>query len=357
METYSVYQESMTEKLGRELHGVLSVAEVRLEHGKENVIAFTGNLLQDAEGAFETIKERFGAYGYTPLFRRSKTQDIILATRGLVQPQQSRWIINLVLLVATVFTTLFAGAMLSGANPLRDLSQLRAGMPFAFTLLLILGVHELGHYFVARYHGVSVTLPYFIPVPFGLGTFGAFIKMKSPVENRKALFDVGLAGPLAGFIVTVPLLIVGLLLSPVRPILGQGGTIGKSLLVEFLVNLVRPHPPGYAVYLHPIAFAAWFGLLVTGFNLLPVGQLDGGHVAYALFGHRAHSIAVLTLLGVVAMGALFWSGWFTWALLIFVTGTRHPAPLNDITELDGTRRFLGWLAFGLFLLVITPAPF
>lgn len=357
MQTYSVYQESMTEKLGRELQGVLAVAEVRLEYGKENVIAFTGHLLQDAEAAFETIKERFRAYGYTPLFRRSQTQDVIVATRGLVQPQQSAWIINLVLLVATVFTTLFAGAMLRGASPLRDLGQLRAGAPFAITLLLILGVHELGHYFVARYHGVSVTLPYFIPVPFGLGTFGAFIKMKSPVENRKALFDVGLAGPLAGFVVAVPMLIVGLLLSSVGPIIGRVGPLGNSLLVEFLVNLVRPHPPGYAVYLHPIAFAAWFGLLVTGFNLLPIGQLDGGHVAYALLGRRAHSVAILALLGIVAMGALFWSGWFTWAFLIFLMGTQHPAPLNDITELDGKRRALGWLALGIFLAVITPAPF
>ncbi|MFQ6057951.1 MAG: site-2 protease family protein [Anaerolineae bacterium] len=357
MLTYPAYQENIIAQLRGELYDILTVAEVSVQRGHDQVIAFTGQLLQDAETAFALLRERFERYGYTPFFRKQAGQDVILAARGLVRPQPSNWLINLVLLVATVFTTLFAGAVLAGANPLRDARQMWAGVPFAFTLLGILGVHELGHYFMARWHGVAVTLPYFIPMPFGLGTFGAFIRMKSPVANKKALFDVGLAGPLAGFSLAVPLLIMGLLLSPVRPLVGQGSTLGTSLLVEFLVNLVRPHPQGFAVYLHPIAFAAWFGLLITGFNLLPAGQLDGGHVAYALLGRRTREVAVATLLGLVAMGALFWQGWLTWAFLILLTGIGHPAPLNDITPLDPGRRTLGWLTFGLLFLLITPAPF
>jgi membrane-associated protease RseP (regulator of RpoE activity) len=204
---------------------------------------------------------------------------------------------------------------------------------------------------------VDVTLPYFIPVPFGLGTFGAFIQMKSPAQDKKALFDVGVTGPLAGFVVAIPALIVGLLMSPVVPYDGRSDALGTSLLVEWLVNLFRPHPAGYAVALSPVALAAYFGLLVTGFNLLPIGQLDGGHVAYTLLGRWARPVALATLVSLVFMGTLFWNGWLTWAFLVMLTGIDHPAPLNEVTELDTGRRILGWLTLGLFVLLVTPKPF
>ena len=291
------------------------------------------------------------------MLRKHHEQDVVLATPGIVRAGTYNPAINVVLFLATVLTTLFTGAMLAGANPLRNPAGLLTGAPFAFTLLGILGVHELGHYFVGRRHGVAVTLPYFIPVPFGLGTFGAFIQMKSPVTNKKALFDVGIAGPLAGFLVAVPLLVAGLLLSPIVRMPGGTHALGSSLLVEWITTLVRPHPAGYAVFLNPVAFAAWFGLLVTGINLLPIGQLDGGHIAYALFGGRARYLGWVVVVALVVMGLTFWQGWLTWAFLAFLFGVRHPAPLDEITELNAARRLLGLLTLGLLFLLITPAPF
>ncbi|MFZ2419600.1 MAG: site-2 protease family protein, partial [Anaerolineae bacterium] len=230
-----------------------------------------------------------------------------------------------------------------------------------FTLLAILGTHELGHYFVARWHKVDVTLPYFIPVPFGLGTFGAFIKMKSPVENRRALFDVAVAGPLAGLVVALPLLVIGLLTSPVRPIISGGGGLqeGNSLLYGLLKLLIyHQWLPGNGVDVHlsSMAFAAWFGLLVTAFNLLPVGQLDGGHILYAL-GVTSRWLGYGVLAVLLVLGALAWSGWYVWAALIyFVTGLEHPAPLDEITRLDPPRRWLGAIAIVIFILLFAPIP-
>jgi membrane-associated protease RseP (regulator of RpoE activity) len=209
----------------------------------------------------------------------------------------------------------------------------------------------------ARLHGVAVTLPYFIPVPFGLGTFGAFIQLKSPVQDRKALFDVGLAGPLAGLVVAVPLMIVGLLQSPV---VGAAGAprLGNSLLMQWLVDLVRPVAEGQAVAHGPVALAAWFGLLVTGFNLLPMGQLDGGHVAYAVLGKRlARPLALLTFLALLGLGYTVWAGWYTWAFLALITGLRHSEPLNDISRLGWGRRLVGLLTLGLFVILLTLRPF
>ncbi len=357
MYNYFWVHEDPVVQLRNELYDVLAVIEVSFQQGRQQTIAFTGRLLQDPDTAFKRVKERFARYGYTPLLRKQDGFDVILAVKGLVRPSRSNPMINLVLLGLTILTTLFAGAMLVGVNPLRNPAGLLAGFPFAAALLGILGVHELGHYVAARLHGVEVTLPYFIPVPFGLGTFGAFIQMRSPVTDRKALLDVGIAGPLAGFLVAVPVLIVGLLLSPIRPLPPGETVLGTSLLIEFLVNLVRPHPEGFRVVLHPMALAAYFGLLVTGLNLLPVGQLDGGHIAYALLGEGARPVALATLVGLLVMGTVFWSGWYTWAFLILITGLNHPPPLNDVSSLDESRRILGWLTMGLFFLLITPKPF
>ncbi len=352
-----VFEDYIVTQLRNELYDVLTVFNISWQAGRDNVITFTGRLLRPAESAFDVLKERFARYGYSPLIRKEGTDDVILAVPGVFQPtRQNPWI-NVALLGLTILTTLFAGAMLAGANPLRQPLDLLVGAPFAFTLLGILGIHELGHYFLARRWGVDVTLPYFIPVPFGLGTFGAFIQMKSPAPNKKALFDVGVAGPLAGFLVAVPALIVGLLMSPAVRYFGGDGILGQSLLVEALTNLLRPHGEGYALALSPVALAAYFGLLVTGFNLLPVGQLDGGHVVYTLLGRWAKVVGMITLAGLILMGIFFWTGWLTWAFLVFVIGLNHPAPSDEVTELNPGRRLLGWLTIGLFLLLLTPKPF
>ncbi len=356
MHIWRVPEESPLRALEMELWDVFIVQDV-LESQQGAVITFVGALQQDAGAAFRALKQRFSRHGYTPMLRRQNGRDLVIAVPGVIRPlANSRPMVHLALLLATLLTTMAMGAVIAGANPLRSPRELGRGAAFALGLLSILGVHELGHYFVARRHGVAVTLPYFIPVPFGLGTFGAFIQLRSPVENRRALFDVGIAGPLAGALAAIPLFVIGLALS--RVVVDPGyDKLSASLLVESLVQLARPHPEGYAVLLHPLALAAWFGLLVTGINLLPAGQLDGGHIAYAVLGARARWMTLGVLLMLVVMGRLYWPGWYVWALFIALTGRDHPAPLDDITALDGIRRLWALLGLGVLAVTFTPAPF
>ncbi len=266
--------------------------------------------------------------------------------------------LNLFLFFATLFSTMFVGALLGNSLFTLEMPALVTGFLFAATLLLILGVHELGHYFLARLHGVDVSLPYFIPVPFGLGTFGAFIRLRSPVQNRRALFDVGLAGPLAGLAVAIPLFIVGLLLAPVQrhPSLYGDGLLMTGLI--WLVERLRGLPPGHHLMLHPISFAAYIGLFITAVNLLPAGQLDGGHVAYALLGRRSLLLAILAVLLLGLLGlATGWTSWYLWAGLILLFGLRHPPTLDDSQALNRLRQGLGVVAFLLLLLLFGADPF
>jgi membrane-associated protease RseP (regulator of RpoE activity) len=336
------------------LHDVMAVEEVRYQAGKEPAIFFKGRLLCDAEVALDRLLGRFELLGYTPLIRRQGDQDLVIAYAEVFGPTKSRLWVPVVLFLATVATTTLVGAGIAGANLLRNPLSILQGVPFAATLLLILGIHELGHYAMGRWHGVQVSLPYFIPVPLGLGTFGAFIQMKSPMRDRTSLFDIGLAGPVAGFMVALPLLVVGLMLSEVR--VGTG-TMGRSLLTHMLINLLQPHGPGFAVQLHPVAIAAYFGILLTGFNLLPAGQLDGGHIAYAALGRAARPLALFTLVTMVLLGIFMWQGWLLWAAFVFFTGLRHPSPLNDITPIDAPRRALALAAVLLLAVTFIPVPF
>ena len=199
----------------------------------------------------------------------------------------------------TLLTTIFAGALQEGVNPFETPGQIYRGIPFSFSLMGILLSHEFGHYLAAKRHGLNVTLPYFIPAPPIIGTFGAFIKMRSLVRDRRMLMDVGAAGPLVGVVVAIPLLIAGLRLSEVKLIQGEAGmNLGSSLLLSLLSRIVvGPLPEGYDIVIHPVGFAGWIGLLVTALNLLPVGQLDGGHVAYALFGEWQNRISKIRIWG------------------------------------------------------------
>ncbi|MBM4423845.1 MAG: site-2 protease family protein [Chloroflexi bacterium] len=355
--------------LRAEVDGLMRLGDIQASDRGDSVV-FIGRLLTTAEEAYRLARDRFRRLGYTAILRRENGDDVIVAQRGVSRLTRSNLLINATLLLAAIVTTTLAGAGFAQVNVFRALrlaftagqwgnllEALAAGAPFAITLLLILGVHEMGHYIAARIHGVDVTLPYFIPVPFGLGTFGAFIQLKSPVENRKALFDVGLAGPVAGFLVALPLLIIGLLASDLVPVFSEDGRLGTSILVRWLIDLVQPHVEGYAVALHPVAIAAWFGMLITGFNLLPMGQLDGGHIAYAVLGKAARPLAYLAFGALILMGFTVWSGWWTWAVLALITGLRHAQPLNDITPLDPVRKFVGVLTLAWFFLIITPKPF
>jgi membrane-associated protease RseP (regulator of RpoE activity) len=269
--------------------------------------------------------------------------------------------LHIILFLLTLLTTTMAGALQNGVDPLADPWGTISGLPFALTLMTILLVHEMGHYLMSRYHGVKATLPYFIPAPSFIGTFGAFIKMESPPPDRRSLFDVAAAGPLAGLVLAIPAVVVGFQLSTVAPAERTGGGIalGSSLLLSFLSQITLGLLPDEAnIIMHPIAFAGWIGLLVTALNLLPVGQLDGGHVVYALFGPRYIWISRLSLAAILTLGLLrWWDGWLVWGILLLFMGLRHPPPLDPYTPLDPRRRFLGWLLLATLAVTFIPAPF
>lgn len=279
-----------------------------------------------------------------------------------VRPRAQRLpLLHIVLFVATFVTTSMAGAYEAGVDPFADLGNLRAGFPFSVTLLSILLFHEMGHYVFSRVHGVRATLPYFIPgLPFMIGTFGAFIRMQSPPRTRRALFDVGAAGPWAGFLVAVPAIVIGLRLSQVLPNADyEGGMyLGESVIFSLLSRLtLGALPDDVMIRLHPIATAGWFGLFVTFLNLLPVGQLDGGHVSYSMFGPRHRWVSRAFLVAILFLGTQGWPGWFFWAVLVTVLGLDHPPTMDWWTPLDGRRRLAAWLTVALFALTFMPAPF
>ena len=271
---------------------------------------------------------------------------------------------HLVLFFLTIISTLIAGSIMQGGNPLSNPVDIIWGIPFSMTLMLILGCHEFGHYYYAVKHKVDATLPYFLPAPpylFIIGTFGAFIKIKSPIYKKDALLQIGAAGPIAGFIIAVPALIIGLLLSDVIAINDQykGIILGDSLLMKIFTNIIFPDlSDGYDILLHPIAFAGWIGLLVTMLNLLPIGQLDGGHIAYAMLGNKQG------LVGWISLGALFplsflSLNWLAWGLLIFLLmrSAKHP-PIHDIlTPLSKKNKYIGYLCLLIFILCFIPTPF
>jgi membrane-associated protease RseP (regulator of RpoE activity) len=274
-------------------------------------------------------------------------------------PPKARVGINAILFFFTLLTTIFAGALQEGVNPFENPGQIYRGIPFSFSLMGILLAHEFGHYLAAKRHGLNVTLPYFIPAPPIIGTFGAFIKLRSPVRDRRMLMDVGATGPLVGVVVAIPLLVAGLYLSEVRLIKGEAGmNLGSSLLLSLLTRIVvGPLQEGYDIVIHPVGFAGWIGLLVTALNLLPVGQLDGGHVAYALFGKWQNRISKFVYGGLLLLGIFGWQGWLVWAVLLWFLGIRHPMPTDWWVPLDRRRKIIGWVTVVVFLLTFIPVPF
>jgi membrane-associated protease RseP (regulator of RpoE activity) len=287
---------------------------------------------------------------------------------GEIKKRKIPWL-NIILFFLTVITTLLVGAAGAGVNfvshpeiiwnqPSRIIF---AGGPFSLSLLGILVFHEFGHYTASRIHGVAVTLPYFIPFPNIIGTLGAVIRLKSPFISRKQLLDVGAAGPLSGMVIALPVTIWGLS-NPiyVSKALDPGSLInlGDSLLYTFIAWLVQPSPPdGYIAVMNPVAFAGWVGFLVTMLNLLPIGQLDGGHILYAMFGKVQHKIAYGVLLGLVAL-SFFWVGWIIWAILGFILiRAKHPPTVLDEIPLDKKRMAIGYLCIIVFILCFIPMPF
>ncbi|MFZ5877590.1 MAG: site-2 protease family protein [Nitrospirota bacterium] len=283
-------------------------------------------------------------------------------------PPRPAYGLALSLFVATLGTTLVAGALMDGADPFARPAELARGIPFSLTLMAILLTHEMGHYITSRHYGVTASLPYFIPAPpifFMIGTFGAFINMRSPIMRRGPLLEIGAMGPIAGFVVAVVAVVAGLLQSSVQPANSlEGMKLGSPLLLHALGALLIDAPgEGYDLLLHPVAFAGWIGLFVTALNLLPIGQLDGGHITYALFGRRHKVISIVTVLSLGVIGSLgifgveAWPGWLVWGILGAIIGLRHPPVIDQDVPLTRRQRVIAWTSVVIFALTFTPVPF
>lgn len=279
------------------------------------------------------------------------------------EEEKTRFVLPAILFLITVFTTLLAGSYQEGGEPFRRPADLVKGIPFSFTLMSILFVHEMGHYVTSKYYGVKTTLPYFIPgpwAPFGIGTFGAFIRMRSPILRKNALLDIGAAGPIAGFFVSIFAVGVGLYSSRIVEI--QEGNallrLGDPLMFTFLAHFLGKVPPaGYDVALSSVAFAGWFGLFVTSMNLLPIGQLDGGHIAYALLGRKQRFLSIGMVATLIILGVIGWPGWYIWAILISFLGLQHPPTIDEDVPLDLKHQLIGWGSIALFIVTFMPVPF
>lgn len=253
----------------------------------------------------------------------------------------------------------FAGSI--GLEDFMNPDVIALSVLYAVVLIGILLAHEMGHYLTCRFYGINATLPYFIPFPppSPIGTMGAFIKIKSPITRKQQLFDVGVAGPLAGFVLALPALVYGLSLSKAVPHIPEEGSIifGEPLLFKLLSDSIfKGAPENFDLILHPVAFAGWVGALVTALNLFPIGQLDGGHVVYALFGKRSRNFARPVLVAFIVMGVFFWVGWFVWAILIGFIGLKHPRLWDEEVPISVGRRWVAFLVILIFIFSFIPDP-
>jgi len=317
------------------------------------------------EDSFERMREEMATQGYIPMITYEKGEHIVQVARKPKMKYRSVYV-NLAFLIITLITTTVAGLTLwdGYSNVPSDESWaaenwLMGALVFSLPLLAILGVHELAHYYMARRRKVAASLPFFIPGPPTLiGTFGALISIRDPIPNRKTMLEIGVAGPIAGFILSIPIAIIGLVLTndgaKVGP-LNQGGDVLSISFPAIYMLLEQLIPIKGDYMLHPTAFAAWAGLFVTALNLLPVGQLDGGHIARALFGDKARYLSWLTLAVMIGL-SMFFFGWLLLAILVLFLGARHPPPLNDISGLGTKRKAVGALAFCILFIGFVPIP-
>ncbi len=396
--------EADTQVLDALVRRIFFIEDITVGHGESDYVArYHGHLTgADSAAAYDQLAEWLKPHGITPLFRWEENRQTIYLVNGVPQVNTGNPIVNLVFFIFTLISVIYTGGQLGLTEPAPTaplafvLAILKAGWPFAVSMLAILAAHEFGHYIAARLHNVHVSLPYFLPLPWPIspfGTLGAFINMKEMPRNRRQLMDIAIAGPLAGLVVAIPVLFLGLSLSQVSPLPAQPSANGLPtnmmegnsilyLLVKYLrFGQLLPAPASYGslppvlywlryfftaqplpyggldVSVHPVAWAGWGGLLVTSLNLIPAGQLDGGHLLYVLFGSKtARRILPFLLLFMAVMG-YFWNGWWLWAILIFfLLGRTYAQPLDQITPLDSRRKWLAGLGLVVFILLFTPIP-
>lgn len=391
---------------------IFRIDDVTAGDPREWIVRYRGQLLsEDTVAAYDQLADAVRGFNLTPLFRKSEDgRQVIFLVQSLPTPRMNTRVhINIILFILTIISMLLTGVEIppsvvpaDGSFPLAYLLlNILTGWPFALSMMGILFAHEMGHYVACRIYKVPATLPYFLPAPLisPLGTFGAFIAMRGIPKNKRVLFDVGVAGPIAGLIVAIPVLFIGLSLSPLGAIqhspAGMSGflegnsifyllskymvfgqllpapvsTGGLSLVAYWLRYFLTGSPipfGGMDVQLHSVALAGWAGLLVTALNLVPVGTLDGGHVAYGLFGDKAQKIfpfAIGALIALIVLPSLFTLsldslnyGWVLWVFILFWLGKVRAQPLDEITELDPPRRVLGYVMLIVFILLFTPIP-
>jgi len=376
----------------------MTVHAVEATTGPAASLRFRGRLLTDPSAAWSALGPAFEAVSLTLLFRQEGQDQVAIGVPTLGRPGRPNPLVNVALFGLTFLSVAYAGLVNgagylhpNGGGSLFSPGVILLAAAFTASFLGILLAHEFGHYLAARRHGMPVSLPYFIPFPFSpLGTMGAAIRLLAPPRDRKVLLDIGMAGPLAGLAVAIPLLLIGLSLSRVEPLPGTAAGFARlslegNSLVYLLAKFVtkgqllpapasfgslppalywlryvmtgQPAPiGGQDVMLHPVAWAGWAGLLITALNLVPAGMFDGGHTIYVLFGRRASwllppLVALLFLLG------FGWPGWWLWAMLVLLLGRTYAEPLNDITPLDPKRRRVAILGLILFVLLFMPVPF
>jgi membrane-associated protease RseP (regulator of RpoE activity) len=272
-----------------------------------------------------------------------------------------RRVVPFVLFFLTCITTLMAGSYQEGGNPIQNPADLVWGIPFAFTLMLILFVHEMGHYLTSKKYGVETSLPYFIPgpwFPYGIGTFGAFIRMRSPIMKKQALLDIGAAGPFAGFVIAIIAVGIGVSSSEIIPVEAAGSLqLSYPLMFSWIVALMGKVPAdGFILDFTSVAFAGWIGLFVTSLNLLPIGQLDGGHIAYALLGKKQRFLSIGMIVFLFILGTQGWKGWYLWAVMATFLGIYHPPTLDEDVPLDLKHRLFGLASLLLFIVTFMPVP-
>lgn len=351
--------------LREEIADLFYVADTTLDYPEEGYFRFRGRFLVDPADCFEDLRARYERRGYTPMIREESEGLSLIGLPIVFQPDDSQKWINLVLLIVTILSTLFVGALYE-AQTTAEIWQIWRGWPFALSIMAILGAHEMGHYVAARHHNVPVTLPYFIPMPLSaIGTLGAFIRLKAPVNNRRALLDVGAAGPLAGLVVALPVLLYGLWTSTLITLppdaLLEGNSILYLLAKYAVFGQILPGN-GIDVQLNQVAWAGWVGLLVTGINLIPLGQLDGGHIAFTLFGEKAKLLfwpvigALLLITGYSFLAGRPAFTWLLWVGLLALMGRTYAEPLDNVTPLDPRRKAVAIGTLLLFILVFVPLP-